>query len=291
MSGLRGGVAVITGGTRGLGLAIARAYGRAGARAVVVASRSQASVDQAIRLLRSEGVEASGMAVDVADRDQVRALKDFAQETYGTVDVWVNNAGYSAPYGPVHQVPEPEFLLATDTAIRGTYHGSLAALDIFVPRRSGHLINLLGRGDKQPVPFQAAYGSAKAWVRSFTLALAAEHKGTGVRIHALNPGLVLTDMLGSVSAVPGYEGQLRRLPVIAGMWGRTPDEAALAAVELVSGDRVEHQALGVGRILRRTAGYGLAKLRGRPWPLPPMDVTVVESRPSWEDSTSSGSTS
>ncbi len=279
MSGrLSGRVAVVTGGTKGLGFAIARAYGREGATAVVVASRSAASVDAAVDRLRAEGVTAFGLAVDVADQDQVTALRDHAVELHGTIDVWVNNAGYSAPYGPVHQIPTDEFLRATDTIVRGTYFGSLAALDVFVGRGSGHLVNLLGRGDKQPVPLQAAYASAKAWVRSFTLALAAEHRGSGVQVHAFNPGLVLTDMLGEVSAVPGYERQLARLPLISGMWGRTPDEAALPAVDLVCGGTVEHQALGVGRVVTRSAAYGLAKLARRAPALPPMTVTTVDPR-------------
>ena len=278
MNRLAGRVAVVTGGTRGLGLAIARAYGRAGARAVVVASRSQPAVDAAVATLRAEGMEASGLAVDVSVRGEVDALRDLAVERYGTVDVWVNNAGVSGPYGPVQLVPGADFLTVTDTIVRGCYHGSVAALDVFVPQGSGHLVNLLGRGDKQPVPLQAAYASAKAWVRAFTLALAAEHRGSGVRVHAFNPGLVLTEMLGSVTAVRGFEGKLGGLPVVSGMWGRSADEAALPAVDLVCGDRVELRALGFGRIVTGSASYGLARVFGRAPDLPGMHVTVVEPR-------------
>lgn len=163
----------------------------------------------------------------------------------------MNNAGLSPAYGPVWQVPSEEFLAATDTIVKGTYLGTVAALDAMVPQGSGHVINLLGRGDKTPVPLQAAYASAKAWVRAFTLAVAKETKGTGVHLHAFNPGLVLTDLLGEVSAVRGYETKLARLPVISKMWGRAPEEAALPAVDLVCGDAVEHQALGLPQIVAR----------------------------------------
>ncbi len=275
---LTGRVAVITGGTRGLGLAIAIAYGREGARAVVVASRSGSSVAAAVARLRSEGIEAAGVAVDVSVQADVAALRDLAISQYGTIDVWVNNAGSSASYGPAHLVATDAFLATTDTVIRGTYFGTLAALDVMEPHGAGHVVNLLGRGDKQPVPLQAAYGSAKAWVRAFTLAVAKEHKASGVHIHAFNPGLVLTEMLGEVSAVRGFEAQLSRLPVIAGMWGRTPEDAARPAVELVCGTTTEHQALGVGRVMTRTAAYGLARLLGRAPALPPMNVTTVEPR-------------
>lgn len=189
MKNLLNKVAVVTGGTRGLGLEIARLYAREGAL-VVVASRSQGSVDEAVSQLRREGLEVSGYAVDVAEQARVQALRDFALSTYARLDIWVNNSGLSGVYGPTHAMPPGDFVAVTRTNILGTYHGSMAALDVMLPQRRGHLINLLGRGDKGPVPLQNAYASSKAWVRSFTRALAKEYADSGVQIHGLNPGLV-----------------------------------------------------------------------------------------------------
>src|SRR5574341_234567 len=96
---LQGKVAVITGGTRGLGLAIAQAYAREGA-AVVVTSRSTAAVDQTVSSLQAEAAQAIGRPCDVGELSQVEALTVHALEAFGYLDVWVNNAGISAPYGP-----------------------------------------------------------------------------------------------------------------------------------------------------------------------------------------------
>ncbi|MBK7318311.1 SDR family NAD(P)-dependent oxidoreductase [Candidatus Villigracilis affinis] len=97
-------VAVITGGSRGLGLAIAQTYARAGAK-VVIASRTPHAVGLAVDSLRASGYQATGLACDVADMAQVEALVQHAIQTFGRMDIWVNNAGLSAPYGPTVHIP------------------------------------------------------------------------------------------------------------------------------------------------------------------------------------------
>ncbi|HRE25384.1 MAG TPA: SDR family oxidoreductase, partial [Anaerolineales bacterium] len=187
-------VAVITGGSRGLGLAIAETYAREGA-AVVIASRSARSVEAAVQSIRAQGGRATGLACDVGDLAQVEALAAHAVSAFGRLDIWVNNAGLSAPYGPTAHLPSDEFQRVIGTNIVGVYNGSVTALRHFVPQRRGKLINLLGRGDNQPVPFQNAYASSKTWVRAFTTALAREYADCGVGVYAINPGLVTTEML------------------------------------------------------------------------------------------------
>src|SRR6186997_613997 len=100
-------VAVITGGSRGLGYAIAEAYARAGAK-VIIASRTQSAVDKALRKLRENGALAEGLACDVSDLRQVEALAEFAVNKFGGLDIWVNNAGLSAPYGPTAHIPSAD---------------------------------------------------------------------------------------------------------------------------------------------------------------------------------------
>ena len=160
-------VAVITGGSRGLGLGIAEAFAREGA-AVVIASRSKKSVDAAVQSILAKGQRATGLPCDVGDLAQVEALAAHAVATFGRLDIWVNNAGLSAPYGPTAHLPSSEFQATVNTNIVGVYNGSVTAIRHFAPQRSGKLINLLGRGDNQPVPFQNAYASSKTWVRVFT---------------------------------------------------------------------------------------------------------------------------
>ncbi len=233
MSILKDKVAVITGGSRGLGLGIAEAFAREGA-AVVIASRSKKSVDAAVQSIQSRGYRATGLPCDVGNLAQVEALAAHAVATFGRLDIWVNNAGLSAPYGPTAHLPSSEFQATVNTNIIGVYNGSVTALRHFVAQRSGKLINLLGRGDNQPVPYQNAYASSKTWVRSFTAALAKEYADSGVGIYAFNPGLVTTEMLSQVSAVQGYEAKLAPLTKVVAVLGNPPEVPAERALWIAS---------------------------------------------------------
>ncbi len=142
---LAGKVAVITGSTRGLGLAIAQAYAAEGA-AVVISSRSAEAVQRVVESLLSNGRQAAGLAVDVADLKQVQALADLALRSFGKIDIWVNNAGTTGAYGPTIALDPQVFAGVVQTNIMGTYHGSLTALQIFKKQGSGKLINMLGYG-------------------------------------------------------------------------------------------------------------------------------------------------
>lgn len=230
---LEGKTAVITGGSRGLGLAIAEAYAREGAR-VVLAARGQASLDAALERLRAAGYAASGFACDAGDLEQVRALAQHTLATYGALDIWVNNAGIAGPYGPTADVPVELYERVVRTNILGTYYGSIVALDQFLAQGHGKLINLLGRGDDRPVKFQNAYAPSKAWVMSFTKALAQEYKGSGVGIFAFNPGLVDTELLRQLEAIEGYEKKLNPLRTVIRLWANPPNVPAERALWLAS---------------------------------------------------------
>lgn len=233
MKQLEGKTAVITGGSRGLGLGIAQAFAQAGA-AVVVASRSQSSVDQAVQAIRATGGQAAGMSVDVADLEQMKALAQFALATFGRLDIWINNAGIAGPYGPTLGFTPETFNQVVQTNILGVYNGSRAAMLHFLTQRSGKLINILGHGYKNPVPYQNAYASSKAWVRSFTKALAEETKDSGIGVFAFNPGMVLTELLTDVEVIEGAEDKLKVFPTIVRMWAKPPEVPAQKAVWIAS---------------------------------------------------------
>jgi NAD(P)-dependent dehydrogenase (short-subunit alcohol dehydrogenase family) len=233
MGQLQDKVAVITGGTRGLGLAIAQAYAAEGA-AVVVASRTPESVDRAVRGLTGSGAQATGLAMDAGSLEDVEALAEHAVKSYGRIDIWINNAGVAGPYGPTMGIDPQAFAAVVQTNILGVYYGSRTALKHMLPHKAGKLINLLGHGYKNPVPYQSAYASSKAWVRSFTLALAEETKDSGVGVYAFNPGMVLTDLLTDVEVVQGAEGRLKRFPAVVNILAKPPEVPAQKAVWLAS---------------------------------------------------------
>lgn len=269
MSGLLSGkTAVITGGSRGLGLAMAEAFGAEGA-AVVVGSRNPEAVAEAVRRLEDRGARSTGLACDVTSPGQIAGLAELAHRTFGGFDIWVNNAGISAPYGPTAEVDPSSFEKVVATNILGVYHGSMTALGEFLPKRSGKLINLLGRGDRQPAPYQSAYGSSKTWVRSFTLALAREYRDSGVSIFAFNPGLVLTDLLLHPDVIAGREQDLQGVyGFIVNAWGSRPEAPARKAAWL-AGPATDGQTgrvvslVGFGTILARTFRWILRRLAGR----------------------------
>ena len=274
-------VAVITGGSRGLGLAIAQTYARAGAK-VVIASRTPRAVDLAVDSLRASGYQATGLACDVADMAQVEALAQHAIQTFGRMDIWVNNAGLSAPYGPTVHIPRRDFITVINTNIIGTYNGSIVAMRHFLAQKSGKLINLLGRGDKGSIALQNAYSSSKVWVRNFTKTLAKEYRNSGVDIFGFNPGLVRTEMLSNVHAVAGYEEQMNPLRFVAMLWGNDADVPAEKALWLASpatdgknGTMVT--VLTKRMMLSRLIALPFRKLLNRSTELLPLNITSVKS--------------
>lgn len=196
----------------------------------------------------------------------------------------MNNAGDTAPYGPTAAIAPAAFEQAVATIVAGTYHGSLVALRHFLPRRAGKLINLLGRGDRRPAPRQNAYGASKAWVRSFTLALAREYRASGVGIFAFNPGLVETELLTRVETVAGYESDLRRFGTIIRLWANPPDRPARQALWLASPATdgrtgIELHGPSAARLARGLPDEGLRRLTRRP--ARPVDLQITTVPLAW----------
>ena len=273
-------VVVITGSSRGLGLAIAQDAAAEGAK-VVLSSRTAETVAAAVAGLRAEGREASGVTCDVSDLAQVEALAEHAVRTYGRFDVWINNAGYAPPFGPTMHIAPSAFMRAVQTNIIGSYHGSLVALRTFLPEGRGKLINILGRGsDGKPVDMQNGYAASKAWERSFTLGLAQEYKDSGVGIYAINPGMMSTDFLTDLQAVSGYEARLNAMPTIMRMWAVPPEVPAQRVVWLASSATdgktgLSLSEMGPGKMLGGALREGWRRLLRRPAPPLEMKIAVV----------------
>lgn len=270
---------MITGSTHGLGLAVARAYARAGA-AVVISNHVSADVERAVAELRAEGARVAGQVCDVRDRAQVEALAAYADAMFGCFDIWINNAGVTATQGPSADIEPEKFVRVIHTNILGTYHGSIAALHRFVPRGGGKLINMVGRGDRSPQPFQNAYASSKAWIRTFTLALAAEYRRAGVGVFTFNPGLTYTALTGRVEVVEGFEQRGKAFKILVRLLGQSPDLPARKLVWLASaatdGQTGKEINLLTGPLLLRTLlREGVGMLLHRPSPADNISVHVV----------------
>jgi len=282
MNTLPGKVAIVTGASRGLGKAIATLFAHEGAK-VVLAARSQPDIEQIASELQAQGFSAVPCACDVSDPQQVDALANLAINTFGHFDVWVNNAGVAGPYGATFDLSPEQFLSVLRTNMFGVYHGSRLAMRHFLPRKSGKLINILGAGSKKPAPNQNAYGSTKAWIRVFTLALAAETRDSGVGVFALQPGLMDTDLLTEVVTFQEHEKRLREfMPVLIRAGGKKPEVAARKALWLASSatDGKTGLDVRVGSSLSFLLGFlreGLRSLLRLPTRPIAMNVKVISS--------------
>ena len=270
---------MITGATRGIGLAMARAYASQGA-SVFIASRSQASVESAINQLRLAGFRVNGIAADVSDLDQVMSLAGATIAEFGTIDIWVNNAGAAGPYGPTVQMDPGTFLDVIKTDIVGVYYGSIVAMEHFLSQGHGKLINMLGRGAKEPVPYQNAYASSKAWVRQFTQTLAQETKNSGVGIYAFSPGMVLTDLLTHGEVIQGSEDRLKNFPLVLRILAQPPEAVIDKAVWLASSATDGKTGLEVytttpTKMMLSALRVGIRALIKRPVPPVEIDMKVI----------------
>lgn len=186
-------VAVVTGGTRGIGLGLARELMARDCQ-VVVCGRSPERLAEAVAEL---GDHAHGVVADVTDRADVQRVWDEAVAAYGRVDVWINNAGLSAPRRPLPEVPVPAAEAVLRTNVLGVIHGcAVAQTGLAAQDGGGWIWNMEGFGSTGQVqPGMATYGASKRAVTYLTESLVKETKGSSVKVGFLSPGIVATDLL------------------------------------------------------------------------------------------------
>jgi NAD(P)-dependent dehydrogenase (short-subunit alcohol dehydrogenase family) len=199
---LEGRAALITGGSQGLGLAIADAYVAAGA-SIVLSGRSADALDAAEQ--RLAGRAGAGQRVltfrgDVSHPDEAEALVAFAIDAFPDLGILVNNAGIYGPKGPSEQVDWLEWVRAIEINLFGSVLMARAVLPHLKRRGYGKLIQLSGGGATAPVPNVTAYAASKAAVVRFMESLAHEVRGDGIDVNAIAPGGLNTRMLDEVIA-------------------------------------------------------------------------------------------
>jgi ketoreductase len=195
-------LALVTGATSGIGLAVSRALGAAGMQ-VFLCARDAARVELTVKELRAEGIAADGIAADVGSAEDVERFVDTAARRYGPVDVLVNNAGRSGG-GPTAQITDELWLDVLNTNLTSTFRVTRAALTTggMLQRGHGRVINIASTAGKQGVVMGAPYSASKHGVVGFTKALGNELAPTGITVNAVCPGYVETPMAERVRA--GY---------------------------------------------------------------------------------------
>lgn len=185
-----GKVALITGGSRGLGFALAREFASEGAR-IAICARDANELDRAQRTLASAGATVAAFPCDVADRGQVERTIDHTIREYGRLDILVNNAGIIR-VGPVDTMTIEDFENAMDTMFWGTVFATLAALPHLRHQQESRIVNITSIGAKISVPHLVPYSCAKFAAAAFSEGLRAELHGTGVKVVTIAPGLMRT---------------------------------------------------------------------------------------------------
>jgi NAD(P)-dependent dehydrogenase (short-subunit alcohol dehydrogenase family) len=247
MEGFKDKVVLVTGGATGIGRASALAFGRRGAT-VVIAGRRRTEGDKALAALSDIGAAARFIATDVAQPDELANLHETILADHGRLDVAFNNAGYQEPRAPLRDQNSALYDRVFDTNVRSVYLSLQHQVRIMARQGKGVIVlNASVSGMRNPNPGLALYSASKAAVISLTRSAAMEYAEQGVRINAVAPGRVVTDMMlaskimdmGAVAAgLP-----LRRLG--------QPEEVAEAVVWLAS----DAASFVVGHVLCADGGF------------------------------------
>jgi len=207
---LDGKTAIVTGGTRGIGAAVAALLAEHGA-AVVVSGRDAARLQNAVRELEERGASVHGVVADAAKREDADRLVEAAKERYGRLDLLVNNAGITRD-GLLIRMKDDDWDRVMEVNLRGAFLMTRAAAKLMVRQRSGRIINIASTAGVMGNPGQANYSAAKAGLIGFTKATARELAHWGVLVNAVAPGLIETDMAAAIPA-EAREALLAQVPL------------------------------------------------------------------------------
>jgi dehydrogenase/reductase SDR family member 4 len=185
-------VALVTGGTRGIGLAIARELAESGAT-VMIASRKADAVERVVRGMSAEGHRVHGMAANVSRMDELDALVRHTVDALGGVDVLVNNAAANPVYGPTLETSPEAFEKIFAVNLRAPFELSRRVVPSMIARGGGSIINIVSIGGISPEPGVGIYSVSKAALISLTKTLAKELGASNIRVNAIAPGFVKTD--------------------------------------------------------------------------------------------------
>jgi 3-oxoacyl-[acyl-carrier protein] reductase len=184
-------VAVVTGASRGIGLAIARRLGQMGAR-VSLCARNAANLENAASGLRSAGIQALALSADVTRGDEITALVNKTQRALGPIDILVNNAGIGI-FGPFQDQSEADWNAILDTNLKSVFLASRAVAPEMIRRKTGHIINISSLAGKNTFANGAIYCASKWGLLGLSGCMAEDLRAHGIRVSAICPGSVATE--------------------------------------------------------------------------------------------------
>jgi NAD(P)-dependent dehydrogenase (short-subunit alcohol dehydrogenase family) len=190
---LAGQVAIVTGGGRGLGRAMAQALTRANAKVAVVA-RSEAQLAETVDLVRKAGGHILAVPADITDRKAVQRMVQTVRQELGEIDILVNNAGIVGIPGPIWEVDPENWRQVIDVNLYGAFLCGVTILKGMVERQRGRIINVASGAALRPITYGSAYAVSKAALVRLTECIAADGKEYGITAFAIDPGSVRTAM-------------------------------------------------------------------------------------------------
>jgi len=209
---LTGKVALITGGSRGIGLAIARTYIAAGAK-VAIAGRKQAALDEAVGIIREDGGDVLAMAAHTGDAAAAAALVEAVTGHFGGVDILVNNAATNPHFGPFLTAEDSHWDKILDVNVKGYFRVAKACIPVMRGRGGGKIINVASVAGLEPQPMMGVYCVSKAAVLMMTEVLAAEIASDNIQVNAIAPGFVKTRFSQVLWDTPGlYDRLVQAVP-------------------------------------------------------------------------------
>ena len=185
-------VAIVSGGGRGIGLAVAKTLSRLGAQ-IVITGRNAARLNAAVTEVSRAGGQCEAVICDVTRLESVTALGNHVKEHYSRVDILVNNAGIGGPPAPLHELPPGDWDTIFHTNLRGVYYMIRAIAPMMIAQQSGDIINISSLAGKNPVPQAAAYSASKWGLNGLSYSVAEELRAHKIRVTVICPGSVNTD--------------------------------------------------------------------------------------------------